>query len=205
MNSSIVYPQATSADISVAASDILYLKSNDDVTILEKVTDPNMPDKWNILTRVSAANALDGYSSSAFSSASTVRIVAGCAEVHYSVGTEPVALIEGFGRVQDTISTLNATGTLTCAILLSGVVTSTTTAAVTATLDTGTAMDAGSTFDADDAFDWAAINTGTANAFTVTASSLHTIVGGAAVSASSSGLFRTRKTAANTFVTYRLA
>jgi len=48
------------------------------------------------------------------------------------------------------------------------------------------------------------INTGGSNAFTVTAATGHTIVGAAAVAASSSGLFRTRKTAANTFVTYRI-
>ena len=45
---------------------------------------------------------------------------------------------------------------------------------------------------------------GGANAFTVTAATGHTIVGAAAVANSTSGRFRTRKTAANTFVTYRI-
>ena len=55
-----------------------------------------------------------------------------------------------------------------------------------------------------DSFDWSAIATG-ANSFTVTASTGHTIVGSGVVATVTSGRFRTRKTAANTFVTYRLA
>ena len=98
---------------------------------------------------------------------------------------------------------LNATGTLTAAMILAGIVTSTTAAGVTATLDTGTVLDAASEFAIGDSFDWSAINTG-GNAFTVTASSGHTVVGAGAVAGGTSGLFRTRKTAANTFVTYRI-
>jgi hypothetical protein len=112
--------------------------------------------------------------------------------------------------VQGTPGTLNATGTLTAALLQSGIVTSSTAAAVVATLDTGAAMDTafgGSTnclLQIGDSFDWSAINTGGANAFTVTASSGHTIVGAGAVALGTSGRFRTLRTAANTYVTYRL-
>jgi hypothetical protein len=107
--------------------------------------------------------------------------------------------------VQSAPGTLNATGTLTAALILGGIVTSTTASAVTATLDTGAVMDAVTDMAADDGFLWAAINTGGSNAFTVTASSGHTIVGAGAVTASTSGRFLTRKTAADTFVTYRLS
>jgi hypothetical protein len=55
-----------------------------------------------------------------------------------------------------------------------------------------------------DSFVWAVINTG-ANTFTVTASTGHTIVGTATVVTAVSAQFRTRKTAADTFVSYRLA
>ncbi len=65
-------------------------------------------------------------------------------------------------------------------------------------------MDAAAEFADDDSFDWSVINTGP-NTFTVTAATDHTIVGAAAVATATSGLFRTRKTAANTFVTYRVA
>ena len=56
-----------------------------------------------------------------------------------------------------------------------------------------------------DAIDWSVITTG-ANAFTVTAAaSGHTLVGNMVVAAGKAGLFRTRKTAAATYVTYSLA
>jgi hypothetical protein len=84
-------------------------------------------------------------------------------------------------------------------------VTSTTAAAVTATLDTGAIWDLASQWAVNDSFDWAVINTGGSNTFTVTAAaSGHTLVGSGAVANTTSGQFRTRKTAADTFVTYRL-
>jgi hypothetical protein len=75
---------------------------------------------------------------------------------------------------------------------------------VVATLDTGAIMDAAGTFAVNDAFFWSAINTGS-NSFTVTAAaSGHTVVGAGAVASATSGRFMTRKTAANTFVSYRI-
>ena len=106
--------------------------------------------------------------------------------------------------VMGTPATLNTTGTLTMAALSSSFITSSTGAAVVATIDTGTAMDtADPAFAIGDAIDWTAINTGGANAFTVTASSGHTLVGTGVVALSTSGSFRTTKTAAATYVTYR--
>jgi hypothetical protein len=76
---------------------------------------------------------------------------------------------------------------------------------VTATLDTGATVELASNWAVNDSFDWAVINTGGANSFVVTAAaSGHTVVGSGTVAASSSGQFRTRKTATDTFVTYRL-
>lgn len=120
-------------------------------------------------------------------------------------GAVPVLLDSGvLVGEQGAPGTLNATGTLTKALIEGGIVTSTTAAGVTATLDTGAVMDTGSDLGVGDSFDWSAINTG-ANAFTVTAAaSGHTVVGAGAVAAGTSGLFRTRKTAAETFVTYRI-
>lgn len=129
----------------------------------------------------------------------------GGVEVLYEVGTNPV--VQQFrllAPVQVDPGVLNATGTLTAQLCLTGIVTSTTAAAVTATLDTGAAMDPKSLWNINDSFDWAVINTGS-NAFTVTAAaSGHTVQGAGAVAAGTSGQFRTRKTAAATFVTYRL-
>lgn len=126
-------------------------------------------------------------------------------EVLYEVGTAPqVQQFRLLSPVQVTPGVLNATGTLTGELCLTGIVTSTTAAAVTATLDTGAALDPKSFWNVNDSFDWAVINTGS-NTFTVTAAaSGHTVVGAGAVATGTSGQFRTRKTAAATFVTYRL-
>jgi hypothetical protein len=136
--------------------------------------------------------------------ATTVEIMGGDrASTFYSIGT--AAIVPEF-PFQPTPGTLNATGTLTAALVFGGIVTSTTAAAVTATLDTGAIMEAAGSFVVGDYVDWSVINTGGSNAFTVTAAaSGHTVVGAGAVSASTSGCFRTLKTAANTFVTYRMA
>lgn len=123
-------------------------------------------------------------------------------------GKVALATLDGgatFG-VQAAPTAVNATATLTIADLLAGLITSSTAAAVTGTLPTGTLTDAGVTNPAmaiNDCFDWVVVNTGGANAFTVAAGTDHTLVGSGAVAANSSQRFRTRKTAANTFVTYR--
>lgn len=142
------------------------------------------------------------FTSATFASGATLEVTGGDrSQVWYSVGT--AAFIPEF-QTQPTPGALNATGTLTAALVFGGIVTSTTAAAVTATLDTGALFDAAGTFLVGDYVDWSAINTGGTNAFTVAASTGHTIVGNAVVAASSSGRFRTTKTAAGTFVTYRL-
>ena len=105
---------------------------------------------------------------------------------------------------QGTPAAVNATATLTAAQLLTGIITSTTAAAVVGTLPTGTLLDAAADLAIDEAFDWSVINTGAANTFTVAAGTGHTVVGNMVVALSTTGRFRSRKTAANTFVTYRL-
>ena len=100
---------------------------------------------------------------------------------------------------------VNATATLTIAQLLNGLITSTTVAAVVGTLPTGTLSDAGAVLGVNEGFYWSVINTGATNTFTISAATGHTIVGNAVVALSASGRFFTVKTAANTFVTYRIA
>ncbi len=107
-------------------------------------------------------------------------------------------------QVQGAPAAFNTTGTLTAANLLTGLITSTTAAAVSATLPTGALLDAAADCLVGEAFDWYVINTGASNAFTILAGTAHTIVGAAAVALSTSAHFRTRKTAAGTFVTYRI-
>lgn len=106
---------------------------------------------------------------------------------------------------QGTPATLNATGTLTAAQLATGIVTSTSAAAVTATLPLGTAMDtANPTFGVNTSFDFYFINTGP-NTVTMTAATGFTIVGTATVLTLVSAHFRAVRTAAGTWVLYRVS
>lgn len=101
-----------------------------------------------------------------------------------------------------------ADATLTIAELLTRIVTATKASAVALTLPTGTLTDAGFQGGAapvGSAFDWSVINLGSSSgAVTMTAGTDHTYVGAAVVAISTSAQFRTRKTAANTYVTYRI-
>lgn len=123
------------------------------------------------------------------------------------VGGRKVVTQDDTGGVkieQPAPSAVNATATITSAELLTGIITSTTAAAVTGTLPTGTLLDAASGLLVGEAFDWSVIATG-ANAFTVAPGTDHTIVGGAVVATATTGRFRSKKSASNTFITYRIA
>lgn len=96
--------------------------------------------------------------------------------------------------------------TLTIANLLTKIITVTPTATRAYTVPTGTLVDAGVDLRIGESFDWCIINLAAAtHAITVTASTTHTLVGSPTVAAASSAQFRTRKTDANTYVTYRVA
>ena len=97
------------------------------------------------------------------------------------------------------------TVTLTIAELLTGIIAGTPTAAAAYTLPTGTLIDVAVDCVINGSFDWAVINLDATYAITITAGTGNTVVGNMVVAVSSSAQFRTRKTAANTFVTYRLA
>lgn len=105
--------------------------------------------------------------------------------------------------LQPTPVAVDATATLTAAELLSGIITSAA-AAVTATLPTGTLLDAAAGIEIGEAFDWSVIKVG-ANSFTLQAGAGHTFIGTLAVATATSARFRSLKTAANTFITYRIS
>ncbi len=186
--------------ITVAASDKLATWSTSRYLVTKTIGYPNVPATVATVFDSSGSNT-----TAAFSAATSVTIQAGSSPLYYMTGTGPViSEIANLTTVQATPGTLNATGTLTAALILGGIVTSTTAAAVVATLDTGAVMDAVTDMAIDSGFYWSAIATG-ANSFTVTAAaSGHTLVGSGVVATVTSGSFLTRKTAADTFVTYRL-
>lgn len=152
--------------------------------------------------------------------ATVVIEASGGLDVYYEVGTDPVVKQ---GRLpngtQVTPIAETVTVTLTAADILSGMITGTHTAGATQTytLPTGALLEAASSFDTNEFFDWVLINLSAAAADTVTvaaAASGHTVVGTMVVASAhattgalygNAAQFRTVRTAASTFITYRIA
>jgi hypothetical protein len=196
--SEIIYENGE-ATITIPATESIAVYTRGTASVYREVGYPNVPATKDLIGTVTNEQTVFG----AYASGATIIVEAGAAQVEYSVGVGPVTESILGTIEQSTPGVLNATGALTAAMMVSRIVTSTTAAAVAGTMPTGTVMDAALDFAIDDSFDWSVIATG-ANAFTVTAAAGHTIVGVAVVATVTSGLFRTRKTAANTFVTYRI-
>lgn len=199
MSYNVIFTQGTET-VTVPAAESIAVQSYSIASVFQQVGFPNFPDSQDLLGVVEGTTTVFG----PFAGGATITIAAGASGAAYAVGTNPVISDSGKYQVQNVPSVLNATGTLTAAMILSGIVTSTSAAAVTATLNTGAIVDAASEFDIDDSFDWSVINTGPST-FTVAASTGHTIVGVAAVITVTSASWRTRKTAADTFVTSRMS
>jgi hypothetical protein len=106
-----------------------------------------------------------------------------------------------------TVTNNNANFTITASTLVGAVRTSTPTANIVATLPTGTDIEAVySNVTSTHGFEWTYINLAAATyTVTVDANTDHTIVGNMVVQPNSSGLFLTRKTSENVWVTYRLS
>ena len=200
MSYNLVFAQGT-VTVAVPAGEKIAVQAYSPASVFQEVGFPQFPEANDLLTVVNNTT----YVSSAFTNATNVIIQAGASGAAYAVGTNPVISDSGKFQTQGTPGVLNATGTLTAAMILSGIVTSTSAAATTATLDTGAIVDAASEFAIGDSFDWSVINTGPST-FTVTSpGSSHTIIGVGAVLTLISAVWRTRKTAADTFVSYRLS
>lgn len=195
----IIYSNGT-ATVTVPANQKIAIYTNGTAVVRRVVGYPNIPNSDSVLTTVVGGL----YTSSAFTAATTLIIEGNAAITRYSVGTAPIIDEKSSFQIQSAPTALNATGNLTVAAILGGIVTSTSAAAVTATLSTGSLFDNGTLLSVGDSVNWSIINTGP-NAVTVTAATGHTIVGAAAVATLTSGSFRTLKTAANTFVTYRIS
>ena len=195
----IVYPNGQ-ATVTVPSGSSIAVFSAGASTVSRILGFPNMPDAKSFLGIVNNAQSVFG----PFASGATIIIDGGPANTLYDVGVTPVVQSIFATQFQPTPGTLNGSGGLSTTSILTGIVTSTTAAAVTGTLPTGTVMDQSNSISIGDSFDWSVIATG-ANAFTVGASAGHTVVGNAVVATVTSGLFRTVKTAANTFITYRMS
>lgn len=114
-------------------------------------------------------------------------------------------------EIMNAPSAFNATGTLVNAVLAAGYITSTTAAAVVATLPTATLMDTAilsvyPNAQVGDSFYFTVINTGP-NTFTLATAAGWTDGGNAftAVAATSSAMFQARRTGANAYTLYRIS
>jgi hypothetical protein len=176
----------------------------------------NYPDNTTLIGTVINGQTVFG----TFTGGATIVIDAGGGlSCQYEIGTDPnVKQWRMQNGIQPTPTAKTVAVTLTAAELLTGIITGTHAAGATQayTLPTGTLMDAATQFDTNEYFDWTLINLSAAAAdtITVTAGSGHTVEGTMICQSahSSTGLIhgnalqlRTRKTAANTFVSYRIA
>lgn len=199
MASQIIYSYG-SATVVVPAGESVAVFTPNQAEVYQLVVSVNQPSSENqVGTVVNGQTTFGPYTNGA-----TLRIDGGAGETLYSVGVAPVISERLASQFQAAPVAVNVTGAVSAAAIMGGIVTSTTGAAVAGTIPTGAVMDAASDIAIGDSFDWSVINTG-GNTFTVTAASGHTIVGVNTVATVTSGLFRTRKTAADTFVTYRLS
>lgn len=215
MSSNVIYPLGGGGvEITVPATESIAVYTKDVAKVYRKVGYPNQPDSLELLGTVSNGETVFG----AYASGATIVINAEAAEVLYQVGSAPVVLERRNLQEQGNVSAQGGATTLTVANLLTGIITGTqsTGGNVNYTLPTGALTDAGAEFAIGDSFDWSLINLSSAAAdtVTVTAGTGHTIVGVAVVQsahATTGGLygnaarFRTRKTAADTFITYRIS
>jgi len=134
----------------------------------------------------------------------------GSGELEISNG---VVFTGAVGKTQAAPQTATNTATLTSTQMLGGILVGTPTAAATYTTLTGTLLEAAlsETIATNDTFDLVIINLGGAgDIITLAGGSGVSIVGSATVDdagadINSSGLFRFRRSAANTFIAYRIA
>jgi hypothetical protein len=139
-----------------------------------------------------------------FASGATIIVAASAHSVMYAIGSTPILRNLLHYMIQRAPIAIDAAGAIPPRALANGVITSNSLLGISCSLPTGAVLDSISDFKIDDAFEWCVIAAGLFG-FTVTASAGHTIVGAAGVGSGTSGYFRTRKTAANTFVSYRIS
>lgn len=205
MASFFVLPFGNSGDITIPAGESLAVACQGQAQVWRKTGFPNYPETTTLIGTVVNGQTVFG----PYTPAATLIVEAsGGVNAFYEVGTAPQVqtgrLISGVQadplNITDGASMLH-----TPAGMLGGLVTATPTAGRNIQLPTGAAMDLASTFAINDFFDWSVI-TLAAFALTTTVNTGHTLVGSGATAATAGApaRFRTRKTAADTFVTYRI-
>ena len=203
MSYNIVFNQGT-ATVSVPAGEKIVVQSYSPTSVFQEVGYPNFPETNDLLSVVENTT----YTSAAFSAATTVIIQAGASGANYAVGVAPVISDDGNWQLQGAPADIADGGSMiaTAANVLTGIVTSTLTQARNLQLPTGANLDLATEWAIGEAFDCTFITLG-AFILTITVNTGVTIVGAAvtAATAGSTARFRLRKTAADTFIAYRIA
>lgn len=213
MSANIIYPFGKQ-EVTIPATESIAVRTEGVAKVTREIGYPNVPSTIGAVGTVTNTETVFG----SYTSGATIIIEAGAAPVYYEVGSAPRVGMRRGNAVQGAPTAMTTAATMTVAGLLSGIITGTHAAGATAayTLPTGTLMDAASEWAIGESFDWVLINLSAAAAdtITVTAGTDHTIVGNPIVQSAhsttggiygNSSQWRTRKTAANTFVSYRIA
>ena len=202
MSYQVIFAQGT-ATVAVPAGEKIAVQAFSTAQVFQEVGFPNFPEANDLLTTVDNTT----YVSGAFTNATNVIIQAGASGAYYSVGVAPDISNNGNWQPQGAPANIADGGSMiaTAANVLTGIVTSTLTQARNLQLPTGTNLDLATEWAIGDSFDFSVI-TLAAYALTLTVNTNVTIVGSAATAATSgaSARFRCRKTAADTFVVYRI-
>lgn len=204
--SNIITPQGL-ATITVPANESVAVFSQGSAQVSRVTNFPNYPAVTTLLGTVINGQTVFG----PYASGAVIQVEAtGGIQTLWEIGTSPSVQQQRLNsQVQVTPIVIADGGSMAFAAgdLLSGIVTATPTTGRSIQLPTGAAMDLVSEFAINDSIDWTLI-TLAAFALTVTQGTTgHTIVGAAATAGTSGATarFRTRKTAADTFVSYRIA
>jgi len=202
MSYNVIFTQGN-ATVTVPAGEKIAVQSLSPANVFQEIGFPNYPASRNLLTTVNNTT----YVSSAFTNAATVTIEAGASGVYYAIGVAPDISNNGNWQPQGAPADITDGGSMiaTAANVLTGIVTATPTASRNVQLPTGANLDLATEWAIGDSFDFSVI-TLAAFALTITVNTGVTIVGSAATAATtgSSARFRLRKTAADTFVAYRI-
>jgi hypothetical protein len=202
MSYQVIFAQGT-ATVAVPAGEKIAVQAFSTAQVFQEVGFPNFPEANDLLSTVDNTT----YVSGAFTNATNVIIQAGASGAYYSVGVSPEISNNGNWQPQGAPANIADGGSMvaTAANVLTGIITATPTSARDIQLPTGANLDLATEWAVGDSFDFSVI-TLAAFALTLTVNTDVTIVGAAATAATSgaSARFRCRKTAAGTFVVYRI-
>lgn len=199
-------PLGASRQVTVPSGESIAVFTQGKASVSTQVGFPNYPN--SVVTQQDVINGQVVYGP--FTANTLVFINGdGANDVLFEVGSAPIVKqwrAPSFERTTVTNIADGGSMAVTAAGILGGIVTATPTAGRNIQLPTGAAMDLSSEFNVSEGIEWSVI-TLAAFALTLTVNTGHTIVGAAATAGTSGAAarFRTVKTAADTFVTYRLS